>query len=659
MTTEQRTLAGSSSRRRQAMALLLACLVAALILFPWPPAPSRAAGDNWYKFTNATDPPAHAHDLHIEFKSEVAWDTTDPEYKWQDPRGTFTSNKGSGTRKVDLTDGRRGKGVAAGASVDLHFSFAGADPPEVKDWYWTDEKGNKLPQKKPATKGKGANWSYVMAVGDGQMLVTSGADSFMFATQLGETGAETAARFVVETTINLSHTVAYVDPLQNTRAIFQATFFGDPSQGGDMVVLHQDSGGTIEVEDIFFNLNVTDLGTLGGDSSMGADVNSAGQVVGTSTTPTATMHAFLWDTGVITDLGTLGGDSSAAYALNDLGVVVGAAQLPGGETHACRWEGGMAEDLGTLGGESSVAFDVDFYGNAVGQADTGTGMHHASLWSFSMPLDLGTLGGDNSIANAINGFGQIAGTAQIASGAWHACLWDDGPGVDLGTLGGDSSAAYGINQPGQVVGGADTPAGNEHAFLWEQTRSPDGTMLDLGTLGGDSGRALDINTAGQVVGTSAMTDTTWHAFIYGLTGMLDLNDLVPEGPGWELIEASAINDAGQIAGSGTLNGEPRAFLMTLEPITAALEADPVWGIAPLTVYFGNMSDGDFTESFWQFGDGETNTNENPTHTYLLPGEYTVTLTVAGPLGQDAVTRTDYIIVVEGYHVYLPVVVCTH
>lgn len=47
---------------------------------------------------------------------------------------------------------------------------------------------------------------------------------------------------------------------------------------------------------------------------------------------------------------------------------------------------------------------------------------------------------------------------------------------------------------------------------------------------------------------------------------------------------------------------------------------------------------------WDFGDGETSTEENPTHTYEEDGTYTVTLTVSNPAGGDSYTETSYIVV---------------
>jgi len=43
-----------------------------------------------------------------------------------------------------------------------------------------------------------------------------------------------------------------------------------------------------------------------------------------------------------------------------------------------------------------------------------------------------------------------------------------------------------------------------------------------------------------------------------------------------------------------------------------------------------------------FGDSETSTEQNPSHEYQSAGEYTVSLTVTGPGGQDTETKEQYI-----------------
>jgi len=77
---------------------------------------------------------------------------------------------------------------------------------------------------------------------------------------------------------------------------------------------------------------------------------------------------------------------------------------------------------------------------------------------------------------------------------------------------------------------------------------------------------------------------------------------------------------------------------------AAFTADPTSGSAPLTVEFTDLSKGkDLVSWFWDLGDGTTSSVRNPTHTYVQPGEYTVSLTVTTADGkQDTTTRPNFI-----------------
>jgi PKD repeat protein len=79
-------------------------------------------------------------------------------------------------------------------------------------------------------------------------------------------------------------------------------------------------------------------------------------------------------------------------------------------------------------------------------------------------------------------------------------------------------------------------------------------------------------------------------------------------------------------------------------IEAEFSADPVSGEAPLTVDFDDQSSGNITSWDWDFGDGNTSTEQFPTNTYNDEGIYTVSLTVTGPNGSDTETKVDFIVV---------------
>lgn len=58
---------------------------------------------------------------------------------------------------------------------------------------------------------------------------------------------------------------------------------------------------------------------------------------------------------------------------------------------------------------------------------------------------------------------------------------------------------------------------------------------------------------------------------------------------------------------------------------------PMWlGQAPLTVNFHDKSGGNPRMWLWDFGDGQTSDQPNPSHTYAFPGSFTVRLTVSEP-----------------------------
>ena len=71
---------------------------------------------------------------------------------------------------------------------------------------------------------------------------------------------------------------------------------------------------------------------------------------------------------------------------------------------------------------------------------------------------------------------------------------------------------------------------------------------------------------------------------------------------------------------------------------------PRAGDGPLVVQFTNTSSGYIESRLWNFGDGTTSTELNPTHTYMHRniGNYTVSLTATGMGGTDTETKTNYI-----------------
>ena len=69
------------------------------------------------------------------------------------------------------------------------------------------------------------------------------------------------------------------------------------------------------------------------------------------------------------------------------------------------------------------------------------------------------------------------------------------------------------------------------------------------------------------------------------------------------------------------------------------------GTTPFRVSFFDRSEGSLPLGhLWNFGDGTTSREQNPTHIYATNGRYTVTLTVTNSFGGDTKTLTGFIAV---------------
>jgi probable HAF family extracellular repeat protein len=103
---------------------------------------------------------------------------------------------------------------------------------------------------------------------------------------------------------------------------------------------------------------LSDLGTLGGTFGMPLWINDAGEIVGGATNQNdQAILAFLWRHGVMTDLGTVDGDAcSTAANINSKGQVVGTSAkncMFTTDQHAFLWDSGQMIDLNTFRPPSS------------------------------------------------------------------------------------------------------------------------------------------------------------------------------------------------------------------------------------------------------------------------------------------------------------------
>lgn len=214
-----------------------------------------------------------------------------------------------------------------------------------------------------------------------------------------------------------------------------------------------------------------------GISGYGQAINDAGQVGGAYTTSSGNLHAFIESGTTVRDLGTLSGNWSAVAALNSSGQAAGASSF-GSAFHGFFWDGNSMRDVGTLGGANSYATGINNKGQVVGSAQTSLGYLNAFLWSSSGIVDLGTLGGSTSAAYGVNDSGEVVGYSETTgNSATHAFLEVGGVMLDLNSLlpvgsGWTITGAYGIDNLGDILATA-TSNGANYAVELKQT-SPAG-----------------------------------------------------------------------------------------------------------------------------------------------------------------------------------------
>jgi YVTN family beta-propeller protein len=103
-----------------------------------------------------------------------------------------------------------------------------------------------------------------------------------------------------------------------------------------------------------------------------------------------------------------------------------------------------------------------------------------------------------------------------------------------------------------------------------------------------------------------------------------------------------------VSNDGGSDTDEQDYYITVTPSgglspKAGFVADVVTGIVPLSVQFTDQSTGNVSTWNWEFGDGSTSADQNPTHIYNVAGSYTVNLTVSnGDSLSNATSKGGYI-----------------
>ena len=143
-----------------------------------------------------------------------------------------------------------------------------------------------------------------------------------------------------------------------------------------------------------------------------------------------------------------------------------------------------------------------------------------------------------------------------------------------------------------------------------------------------------------VIFASTSTNTTTHDWDFNGDGVLDASGTSV---------SYTYNDAGSYTVTLTATGPngvdtlTRTNYVTVSqtPPAALFTADPTSGKKDLRVEFTNSSLR-YNTSEWDFGDGNTSTEDSPTHTYTTSGAFDVSLSVVGDAGSDTNTLAGYV-----------------
>ncbi|MDD1719615.1 MAG: PKD domain-containing protein [Methanoregulaceae archaeon] len=146
-------------------------------------------------------------------------------------------------------------------------------------------------------------------------------------------------------------------------------------------------------------------------------------------------------------------------------------------------------------------------------------------------------------------------------------------------------------------------------------------------------------------GGSAITQNPVHTFVTPGTYSITLQIRTRGGMSDQEFKTGYITVTDPDRPTATPTGTTTSSGTTV--LNASFSGTPLSGGSPLDVTFTDSSTGSPDTWSWDFGDGQQSKQQNPSHTYSVPGRYSVWLTVFRDNDKDVEKRMDYITVTEG------------
>lgn len=258
-----------------------------------------------------------------------------------------------------------------------------------------------------------------------------------------------------------------------------------------------------------------------------------------------------------------------------------------------------------------------------------------------------------------SGNGQFSSPSAIITDATHIYVADTGNNriQKFNKITGAYVAQWG--KPGTGDGEFWQPAGivlNESGFVYVMDEMNRRVQI-FNTSGGYQGRwtTLGSGLGTDVSGNIFVTDIVNHQVIQFTGTGVYIREFGSEGSG-----EGELNNPRGIAIKRPGGGGMTQFVYVADtdnnrisiwapvgsviPPKARFNASPISGTSPLLVQFTDTSENEPTSWLWDFGDGTTSVEQHPSHRYLDPGIYSVSLRVENREGISEKVKPDYITV---------------
>lgn len=143
---------------------------------------------------------------------------------------------------------------------------------------------------------------------------------------------------------------------------------------------------------------------------------------------------------------------------------------------------------------------------------------------------------------------------------------------------------------------------------------------------------------------------------------ITIAEIRDKGADWELMEYDLTEYAGQtvyLAFHSISNDQWELYIDNVKvvasksgsTVSADFMSEKPYGQAPASIQFTDNSSGDISSWLWNFGDGTTSSEQNPSHSYSLPGYYNVSLVVDNGISSNSKTFKNFVTIIDDYTKY--------